>query len=321
MSHGETLVKQYAALLEVTETIAAHNDLSELFQDLAHKLPPVIKCSAIALALHDPDRNTMRMHILVGSGPVSPEREYPIEDIPGGFVWQHQKPFICNNIDQETRFPKVMPAVRQAGIRSFCTVPLTTAHRRLGAMSVGSVEEHHYEEVDVEFLRQIAKQVAVAVENVGTCGRDRVAPGTALDEVAFRHHREHHEADRDHRVNRAERENGEPDAGARLGVAVDVAPVEQRPQHAATPRLGPRPGAPLGRNLFGVHLRVHPAYLCSVFCSVFFLGLAGKLPVGVVSGFSMIEAMASAACGCTTVGGFSGRPWSGSNCVASAGRS
>lgn len=160
------LAEQYRALLEVSESIAAHHELSELFLDLANKLPPVIKCSAIAMALHDPERNTMRMHILVGSGPVAPEREYPVEDVPGGWVWKHQQPFVCNSVDEEQRFQKVMPTVQQAGIRSFCTVPLTTARRRLGAISVGSVAERPYEQAEVEFLQQIAKQVAVAVENV-----------------------------------------------------------------------------------------------------------------------------------------------------------
>ncbi len=44
-------------------------------------------------------------------------------------------------------------------------VPLTTARRRLGALAVGSFEEHHYSGTDLEFLQQVAKQVAVAVEN------------------------------------------------------------------------------------------------------------------------------------------------------------
>jgi formate hydrogenlyase transcriptional activator len=43
-------------------------------------------------------------------------------------------------------------------------VPLTTA-RRLGALAVGSLEAHHYDRADLEFLQQVARQVAVAVDN------------------------------------------------------------------------------------------------------------------------------------------------------------
>lgn len=163
----DSLNEQYRALLEVTESIAVHHDLAELFRDLVQRLPRVIQCSSISLGLHNSDRNTMQMHILehVGPGPLAPGMEQSVEDVPGGWVLQHQEPLVCTNVDQETRFPKVMPMVRLAGIKSFCVVPLTTARRQLGAMGVGSKEEHHYERAEIDFLQQVANQVAVAVEN------------------------------------------------------------------------------------------------------------------------------------------------------------
>lgn len=44
--------------------------------------------------------------------------------------------------------------------------PLTTAVRRLGAMGFSSLRKEAYSELDVEFLHQVGKQVAVAVDNV-----------------------------------------------------------------------------------------------------------------------------------------------------------
>lgn len=173
----DNLNDQYRALLEVTESIAAHHDLAELFRDLVQRLPRVIKCSSISLGLHNSDRNTMQMHILehVGAGPLAPGMEQPVEDVPGGWVWQHQQPLVCTNVERETRFSKIMPMVRLAGIRSFCVIPLTTARRRLGALGVGSKEEHHYETAEIDFLQQVAKQVAIAVENTLNFERARQA--------------------------------------------------------------------------------------------------------------------------------------------------
>ena len=150
MLFSDPLAEQYRALLEVTESIAAHHDLAELLRDLVQRLPRVIKCSSISLGLHNSDRNTMQMHVLehVGPGPLAPGMEQSVEDVPGGWVWQHQQPLICANVERETRFPKVMPMVRLAGIRSFCVVPLTTARRRLGALGVGTKEEHLYEKAE-----------------------------------------------------------------------------------------------------------------------------------------------------------------------------
>ncbi|MBH0177780.1 MAG: sigma 54-interacting transcriptional regulator [Nitrospira sp.] len=168
MSVTDPLAEQYRALLEVSESIATHHDLTELFRALAQRLPRVLTFSSLVLGLHDPSKNVMRLHVLEDPRPlpVSLGLEFPVGDVPGGWVWQHQQPLVCKNLEQETRFPKVMPMIRQAGIRSLCIVPLTSARQRLGAMGVGSLEAHHYGQAEIDFLQQVARQVAVAVENV-----------------------------------------------------------------------------------------------------------------------------------------------------------
>ena len=167
MASPDVLIAQYRALLEVSDSIAAHHGLTELFCALAQQLPRVLKFSSMELGLHDPSKNVMRLHMLENPRPMpaSPGLEFPVDDVPAGWVWQHQQPLVCRNLEQETRFPKMMPIIRQAGIRSLCIVPLTTARRRLGAMGVGSLEDHHYGQAEIDFLRLAAKHVAVAVEN------------------------------------------------------------------------------------------------------------------------------------------------------------
>lgn len=174
---AESLAERYHALLEVTESISVHHDLTDLFRDLAQRLPQVIKFSSMVMALHDPERHVMRLHVLEVPQPasISPGLEFPVEEVPGGWVWQHQQPWICSKVAEETRFPKVMPMIRESGIRSFIVVPLTTARRRLGAMGVGSLEEHHYDQAEIDLLQQAAKQVAVAVENALNFERARQA--------------------------------------------------------------------------------------------------------------------------------------------------
>jgi formate hydrogenlyase transcriptional activator len=66
---------------------------------------------------------------------------------------------------QEHRFPKLMSLLRENGVQSFCAVPLTTAQHRLGAMGFGSLQRRTYQEAEITFMQQVAKQVAVAVDN------------------------------------------------------------------------------------------------------------------------------------------------------------
>ena len=154
-------------LLEVSESIASHRELEELFRDLAQRLPTIVPFDFINAVLHDPARDVMRLWLLVTSKPTtfSPGLELPVDESPGGLVWKTQQPLAVNDITLERRFPKLMVMLRENGIQSFCVVPLTTAQRRLGAMGFGSLQRRNYQDSELNFMQQVAKQVAVAVDN------------------------------------------------------------------------------------------------------------------------------------------------------------
>jgi formate hydrogenlyase transcriptional activator len=162
------LIEQYRTLIEVSKAISAHHDLHELFRDLARRLPRVVQVNFVALSLHDPERNVMRLHTLQANVPadIVGGHEERVEEIPAGLVWQTQQPLLVPNLAEERRWPKVIQCMKEDGINSFCEVPLTTALRRVGAMGFGSVEKEAYSEADVEILLQVGQQVAVAVDNV-----------------------------------------------------------------------------------------------------------------------------------------------------------
>ncbi|MGH7228319.1 MAG: sigma 54-interacting transcriptional regulator, partial [Nitrospiraceae bacterium] len=165
---GDSLLERSRTLLEVSEAIASHRDLTELFQDLAQRLPRVVQVNFVALSLHDPARNVMRLHTLQANVPadIVGGHEEPVEETPAGLVWQSQQPILVPNLAEERRWPKVTQRMQEDGINSLCVVPLTTALRRLGAMGFASLEKEAYGEADLEFLQQVGRQVAVAVDNV-----------------------------------------------------------------------------------------------------------------------------------------------------------
>src|SRR5215471_8528613 len=164
----ETLSERYEALLEVAEAISAHRDLHELFRDLAQRLPRVVHVNFVALSLHDPARNIMRLQTIQANVPADliGGHEEPVEETPAGLVWQTQQPVLVPDLAEERRWPKVTQRMKEDGTNSFCVVPLTTAVRRLGAMGFSSLEKGAYGEADLEFFRQVGNQVAVAVDNV-----------------------------------------------------------------------------------------------------------------------------------------------------------
>ncbi len=164
---GASPEARHQALLEVAEAIAQHRDLGELFHQLAERLHRVVKFEYLNLILHDPARNVMRLHILESEKPrkYGPGSEFPVGETPSGWVWETQQPFILDDIEKENPFPTLLQTLRENGVRSVCSLALTTAQRRLGVMSFGQGTPHKHSETEVAFLQQVARQVAVAVDN------------------------------------------------------------------------------------------------------------------------------------------------------------
>ena len=142
----ETLAERYQALLEVAQAISVHRDLHALCQDLAQRLPRVVHVNFVALTLHDPERDTMRLHTIQANVPADlvGGHEGPVEESPAGLVWQTQQPILVPNLDEERRWPTVIGHMKEDGTNSFCFVPLTTAVRRLGAMGFMSLQKAAY---------------------------------------------------------------------------------------------------------------------------------------------------------------------------------
>ena len=154
-------------MLAVSEAIVSHRDLPALFHDLAGRLHQVVRFDYLALVLHEAATNTMRLHVLETGEPVPPGTVIvlPPEDDPAGLVWQTQQPLITSSVDELKRWPRLLERVQPYGVQSYCWLPLTTARRRLGTLVFTSKQPSAYDAADVDFLQQVANQVAVAVEN------------------------------------------------------------------------------------------------------------------------------------------------------------
>src|SRR5262245_27966250 len=160
-------IQQYQALLEISEAIASNRDLASLFRNLAGRLRAVVDFDWVSTLLYDPARDVMRIHMLEPALPdelIGPS-EMPVDEVPSGLVWKTQEPLIVRDAAQETRFPRISEWARRNGVKSYCALPLTSLGRRLGALGFGSVKDAVWSESDLEFLTQVARLVAVAVDN------------------------------------------------------------------------------------------------------------------------------------------------------------
>ncbi|MGA2181643.1 MAG: sigma 54-interacting transcriptional regulator [Bryobacteraceae bacterium] len=156
----------WQSLLEVSSTILQHRDVRPLFQSLAPQLRSVLPFDFMSLVLYDVAGDCMRLHVLEANAPAqTPRLELPVDQSPAGWVLRNQQPLVVDDVAHETRWPAVMEILRANGVTTCCFLPLTTAHRKIGALSFGYVRAHQIDEAELEFMGRVSAQVAVAVDN------------------------------------------------------------------------------------------------------------------------------------------------------------
>jgi PAS domain S-box-containing protein len=158
---------RYKALLSASQTINSYRDRAKLFRALANELKNAVRFDFLGLLLYDESNNKIEMPVLEvvnGRGVVIPP-DLRAEDTIAWWVYHHQEPVVISNAAEDTRFPRMMEIYKQWGVQSGIVLPLTTAIRRLGGLTLGSEQGGSYSEDEVQYLGLVADQVALAVDN------------------------------------------------------------------------------------------------------------------------------------------------------------
>jgi formate hydrogenlyase transcriptional activator len=161
--------RRYQALLDVSESISLHKDIATLLADLTGSLRPLIAFDYLVLTLSDPVTGVLRVHTLATRGERRHSDALPVayapEETPSGTVMETQQMLLLDDIEHERRWPGLMNKLRSYGVKVACYFPLTTAHRKLGTIAFGVFEHIRYSADELEFMEQVARQVALAVDN------------------------------------------------------------------------------------------------------------------------------------------------------------
>ena len=165
--HPDPTRERYETLLEVAESIVAHRQLSTLFTDLSRLLKRLVQFDFISLTLIDTKERVVRLHILESERPIAGKapKSTPFEQTPTIAALQSRRPYYIPDTAEESRFPVIREILRANGIQSACILPLFTAQREIGGLHFGSLSRNAYSGEAIEFMGQVARQVAVAVDN------------------------------------------------------------------------------------------------------------------------------------------------------------
>src|SRR6202166_2705447 len=178
---------RYEALLRVSQTLISIRSSEELFSVLANELRAVVNFYVMGVGIYDEKAHEMPTKSYGEPGVPLQVPKFAPEETFSWWVYQHQQPLVIPSLDAETRFPAVAEMLRNRGVRSVCVLPLTTVHRRLGGLAVGSLEADAYSREEVRFLSLVANQVALAVDDKLNFDAARVAPeALRASEESFR---------------------------------------------------------------------------------------------------------------------------------------
>ena len=156
---------RYESLIRISNSIRAHNEPEDLFGILVHELGKVIPFDAIAQ--FDESSNKVNWHL----GPTcrrkncSAEAELDSGETLPRMVYRSQETVVLGTFDGDKRFPEFSRQMRENGLQSLCAFPLTTAHRRLGSLLIGSTQPNAYSPEEVRFCSLVADQIALATDD------------------------------------------------------------------------------------------------------------------------------------------------------------
>jgi PAS domain S-box-containing protein len=159
------ITERYEALLRVSQTLISTRSSGELFRVLARELRAVVNFYVMGVGIYDENAHEVSLTSYGEPGDPLQVPQLAPEETFTSWVYQHQESLIIPSLERETRFPAVAEMLKNRGVRSVCVLPLTTVHRRLGGLAVGSTEVDAYSREEVSFLSLVANQVALAVDD------------------------------------------------------------------------------------------------------------------------------------------------------------
>jgi formate hydrogenlyase transcriptional activator len=171
-------LRRYRALLEIAEEVSPCSELGEALLDFVSRLRNAVPVDFVNFALCDPARKIMKMHAWDGAEWPREPMEIAMEETAVGAVWRNQTVLSIDDLSAGNQFEPERHWLLSRQLRSYCVLPLTTSHEKLGALGFGSKWAYAFGLPDIQFLRRVAEIAALRI--------DRTLPESVLAEERAR---------------------------------------------------------------------------------------------------------------------------------------
>lgn len=156
-----------ALILELNNSVVSNLELRELLRAVSPSIRKTMRLDGVALILPDAEGRQLQLHALDfpdGKGVVHQDMARPLDGSLPGQVFRSGKPWVGDIVElRKSGFDNAILAGE--GVQTLCMLPLCRCSRALGVLCLVRLRKSAFTSDDVEFLSQIAGQVAIAIDN------------------------------------------------------------------------------------------------------------------------------------------------------------
>jgi formate hydrogenlyase transcriptional activator len=148
--------ERFKLLLDVSNAVSSNLELPDLLRAISASLRSIMQSDGAGVALLDPQSNQLRLCVIdfPGNDGHVVEGQVLGEDEPASRAVRSGEPLVVHEAAKD---------------KLVCHVPLISRERVLGTLGVGRTNP--FSSKDLDFLKQVARQVAIAVENALSYGQ------------------------------------------------------------------------------------------------------------------------------------------------------
>lgn len=155
----------YRAVLEVTNVLNSQRDTDSLWRAITEQIKRVVPWERAGITLYRPDTDSFRFYAVETSLPTRVLQRDAIIPRTGsavGWVYEHHRFHVRPDLRRERTFIEDHLYLKEK-LGRMINLPLLAGEQCLGTVNIGSVQSGKPEPDEMEFLRQVATQMAYAI--------------------------------------------------------------------------------------------------------------------------------------------------------------
>jgi formate hydrogenlyase transcriptional activator len=152
-------------LLDLNNALVSNLELRDLLRAMSANVRRVMECDGVGVALPDLESNELRLYAFDFPDNDDIAHDPIASNLAPASVFRTGRPQVINRIDPRAGNHDIPARALAAGIKCVCYLPLASRGRTLGVLILGRLSENVFTQDEVDYLMQMANQLALAVEN------------------------------------------------------------------------------------------------------------------------------------------------------------